>query len=102
MGIARFILISLSVSFQLDDLLAKRQTGLDAVIEFNIDDNLLVRRITGRLIHLESGRSYHDEFHPPKVTMKDDVNISLINKYFFFTQLCYLIVDYWRTTDSSK
>lgn len=60
--------------FQLDHLLEKRKTGLDAVIEFGIDDSLLVRRITGRLIHPASGRSYHDEFHPPKKSMTDDVS----------------------------
>ncbi|XP_025419744.1 adenylate kinase [Sipha flava] len=58
---------------KLDNLLEKRKTQLDSVIEFNISDSLLVRRITGRLIHPPSGRSYHDEFHPPKVDMKDDV-----------------------------
>lgn len=57
---------------KLDDLLDKRKTSLDAVIEFNIDDSYLVRRITGRLIHPPSGRSYHEEFHPPKIPMKDD------------------------------
>ncbi|KAJ2947675.1 hypothetical protein O0L34_g9440 [Tuta absoluta] len=58
---------------KLDDLLAKRKTELDAVIEFSIQDSLLVRRITGRLIHPPSGRSYHEEFHPPKKAMKDDI-----------------------------
>lgn len=58
---------------KLDQLLEKRNTGLDAVIEFGIDDSLLVRRITGRLIHQASGRSYHEEFAPPKVPMTDDV-----------------------------
>ncbi|KAJ0182718.1 hypothetical protein K1T71_002087 [Dendrolimus kikuchii] len=58
---------------KLDDLLAKRKTALDAVIEFGIQDSLLVRRITGRLIHPSSGRSYHEEFHPPKKPMTDDV-----------------------------
>jgi len=58
---------------KLDSLLEKRKTHLDSVIEFNISDSLLVRRITGRLIHPASGRSYHDEFHPPKVDMKDDL-----------------------------
>ncbi|KOB75352.1 Adenylate kinase [Operophtera brumata] len=58
---------------KLDDLLAKRKTALDAVIEFGIADSLLVRRITGRLIHTPSGRSYHEEFHPPKKTMTDDI-----------------------------
>lgn len=58
---------------KLDDLLAKRKTELDAVIEFGIQDSLLVRRITGRLIHPSSGRSYHEDFHPPKKPMTDDV-----------------------------
>ncbi|KAI5692558.1 hypothetical protein M8J76_011075 [Diaphorina citri] len=58
---------------KLDGLLDKRKTPLDAVVEFSIDDSLLVRRITGRLIHLASGRSYHEEFAPPKKPMTDDV-----------------------------
>lgn len=67
---------------QLDQLLERRKTGLDAVIEFGIDDSLLVRRITGRLIHPPSGRSYHDEFHPPKKPMTDDVSILFIFSTF--------------------
>lgn len=59
--------------FQLDELLDKRNSKLDAVIEFGIDDNLLVKRITGRLIHVASGRSYHEEFAPPKKPMTDDI-----------------------------
>ena len=54
-------------------MLEKRETSLDAVVEFGIDDSLLVRRITGRLIHTPSGRSYHEEFHPPKKPMTDDI-----------------------------
>ncbi|XP_066573289.1 adenylate kinase 2, mitochondrial isoform X2 [Amia ocellicauda] len=57
----------------LDDLLERRLEKLDSVIEFAVDDSLLVRRICGRLIHQPSGRSYHEEFNPPKEHMKDDV-----------------------------
>ncbi|XP_061453637.1 adenylate kinase 2, mitochondrial isoform X4 [Rhineura floridana] len=57
----------------LDELLEKRREKLESVIEFNVADSLLIRRITGRLIHPASGRSYHEEFNPPKVHMKDDV-----------------------------
>lgn len=59
-------------------MLEKRKTSLDAVIEFGIDDSLLVRRITGRLVHPASGRSYHEEFHPPRKPMTDDVTVNLI------------------------
>ncbi|XP_067934648.1 adenylate kinase-like [Watersipora subatra] len=58
---------------RLDELLVKRKTPLDSVIEFKIDDSLLVSRITGRLIHQSSGRSYHEEFNPPKKPMTDDI-----------------------------
>ncbi|XP_068189886.1 adenylate kinase 2, mitochondrial isoform X2 [Antennarius striatus] len=58
---------------KLDDLLEKRREKLDSVVEFAVDDSLLVRRICGRLIHRQSGRSYHEEFNPPKEPMKDDV-----------------------------
>lgn len=60
-------------------MLGKRKTKLDAVVEFGIDDNLLIKRITGRLVHPASGRSYHEEFAPPKVAMKDDVSIKGIS-----------------------
>ncbi|XP_017491383.1 PREDICTED: adenylate kinase-like, partial [Rhagoletis zephyria] len=58
---------------KLDDLLETRKSKLDAVIEFKIDDSLLIRRVTGRLLHEASGRTYHEEFSPPKVPMKDDI-----------------------------
>lgn len=57
----------------LQDLLEKRRTSLNSVIEFKIDDQLLIKRITGRLLHPASGRTYHEIFNPPKQTMRDDV-----------------------------
>lgn len=59
---------------KLDDMLQHNgMKTVDSVINFEIDDQLLVKRITGRLFHPSSGRSYHTEFNPPKVDMKDDV-----------------------------
>jgi len=58
---------------ELDKMLEQRKEPLDAVVEFSIDDSLLVRRICGRWFHLSSGRSYHEEFHPPRVPGKDDI-----------------------------
>lgn len=54
-------------------MLAARQKPLMHAIELQIDDSLLVKRITGRLIHPASGRSYHKTFNPPKKEMTDDV-----------------------------
>lgn len=58
---------------RLDDMLQAKQQRLQHAVELQIDDGLLVSRITGRLIHPASGRSYHKVFNPPKETMKDDV-----------------------------
>jgi len=58
---------------KLDDMLVARKEKLDHVVELKIDDPLLISRITGRLIHPASGRTYHREFQPPKKPMTDDV-----------------------------
>ena len=58
---------------KLDELLAKDGTKLDKIFKFNVRDELLVERITGRRIHKPSGRSYHVKFNPPKVEGVDDV-----------------------------
>ena len=43
-------------------MLVSRKEKLDSVVELVIPDQLLISRITGRLIHPASGRSYHREF----------------------------------------
>ncbi|KAI5298036.1 adenylate kinase, partial [Ascosphaera atra] len=58
---------------RLDEMLNASNQKLQHAIELMIDDELLVARITGRLIHPASGRSYHTIFSPPKEEMKDDV-----------------------------
>ncbi|PQE22795.1 adenylate kinase protein [Rutstroemia sp. NJR-2017a BBW] len=57
----------------LDAMLAARNQKLQHAVELQIDDGLLVSRITGRLVHPASGRSYHRIFNPPKAEMKDDI-----------------------------
>ena len=54
-------------------MLITESKPLKHAVELQIDDGLLVSRITGRLVHPASGRSYHKVFNPPKETMKDDV-----------------------------
>lgn len=54
-------------------MLAEKNKALQHAVELQIDDALLVARITGRLVHPASGRSYHSTFNPPKETMKDDI-----------------------------
>jgi adenylate kinase family enzyme len=47
---------------KLDSMLASRKEALNSVAELKISDQLLISRITGRLIHPASGRTYHREF----------------------------------------
>jgi adenylate kinase len=59
---------------KLDDMLKSKSQPLKHAVELQIADELLVARITGRLIHPASGRSYHKIFNPPKKEMTDDVS----------------------------
>jgi len=54
-------------------MLTAKSSPLKHAIELELPDELLVARITGRLVHPASGRSYHKIFNPPKQTMTDDV-----------------------------
>jgi adenylate kinase len=57
----------------LDELLSKQNVQITSVINLKIEDDLLAKRIDGRLIHRASGRSYNIFFNPPKVAGKDDL-----------------------------
>jgi len=47
-------------------------TDIDFVIEIYVDDDEIIKRISGRRIHPASGRSYHEVFNPPKHENHDD------------------------------
>ncbi|HRP28341.1 MAG TPA: adenylate kinase [Burkholderiaceae bacterium] len=46
---------------------------IDAVLEIDVPDASIVERMSGRRVHVASGRTYHVKFNPPKVEGKDDV-----------------------------
>jgi adenylate kinase len=54
---------------------AMKQAGVDIdyVVEIDVGDEEIVRRLSGRRVHPASGRTYHVEFNPPKVADRDDV-----------------------------
>ena len=46
---------------------------IDYVVEIDVADEEIVKRMSGRRVHPASGRTYHVVFNPPKVAGKDDV-----------------------------
>ena len=46
---------------------------IDAVVEIDVDDDEIIKRMSGRRVHLTSGRTYHVIYNPPKLEGKDDV-----------------------------
>ncbi len=47
--------------------------AIDAVVEIDVPDDEIIKRMSGRRVHLTSGRTYHVSFNPPKEEGKDDV-----------------------------
>jgi len=54
------------------DAMKDAHVDLDAVVEIDVDQDEIIKRMGGRRIHEPSGRSYHVEYNPPKVPEKDD------------------------------
>ncbi|MDH5572427.1 MAG: adenylate kinase [Gammaproteobacteria bacterium] len=50
----------------------KAKVDVDGVVEIDVDDAEIIKRMSGRRVHLASGRTYHVVFNPPKVEGKDD------------------------------
>lgn len=46
---------------------------IDHAVEFRVDDEEIVKRMSGRRIHEASGRTYHVLYNPPKMEGRDDV-----------------------------
>jgi len=46
---------------------------IDYVVEIEVADSEIIKRMSGRRVHPASGRTYHVVFNPPKVAGKDDV-----------------------------
>lgn len=54
------------------DALRLAGIDIDFVVELDVKDDEILRRMSGRRVHPASGRSYHIEFNPPKAPGKDD------------------------------
>jgi adenylate kinase len=55
------------------DALKEAGVHVDAVVEIDVPDEEIIRRMSGRRVHLASGRTYHLVYNPPREEGKDDV-----------------------------
>jgi adenylate kinase len=55
------------------DAMKDAGVGLDYVLEISVPDSVIVERMSGRRVHVSSGRTYHVKYNPPKVEGRDDV-----------------------------
>ena len=55
------------------DAMKEAGVAIDFVLEIDVPDSEIVGRMSGRRVHVASGRTYHVKFNPPKVEGKDDV-----------------------------
>jgi adenylate kinase len=54
------------------DAMKEAGVAIDAVVDIDVPDDEIIRRMSGRRVHLASGRTYHVVFNPPRVEGKDD------------------------------
>eukprot|EP01026_Neomeris_dumetosa_P040781 TRINITY_DN3374_c0_g1_i12.p1 TRINITY_DN3374_c0_g1~~TRINITY_DN3374_c0_g1_i12.p1 ORF type:complete len:252 (+),score=45.33 TRINITY_DN3374_c0_g1_i12:32-757(+) len=93
---------------KLDEMLSARGVAIDKVLNFEVPEQVLVERVTGRWIHPASGRSYHEKFHPPKqhaiddvtgeplIQRKDDNESTLKNRLQAFRSQTAPVIDYYQ------
>ncbi len=55
------------------DAMKEAGVPIDAVVDIDVPDAEIIKRMSGRRVHLASGRTYHVVFNPPKQEGKDDV-----------------------------
>jgi adenylate kinase len=55
------------------EALRAADVSIDYVLEFDVPDAEIVRRMSGRRVHPASGRTYHVLFNPPRVPDRDDI-----------------------------
>lgn len=54
------------------DALKDSGVPVDVVLQIDVPDEEIIERMSGRRVHLSSGRTYHVKYNPPKVDGKDD------------------------------
>jgi len=95
------------------DAMKDAGVALDAVVDINVPDAEIIKRMSGRRVHLASGRTYHITFNPPKEDGKDDVTGEALiqrdddqektvrNRLDVYHAQTEPLVDYYKSWESS-
>ena len=95
------------------DAMKDAGVSLDAVVDINVPDTEIIKRMGGRRVHLASGRTYHITFNPPKEEGKDDVTGEALiqrdddheetvrNRLDVYHAQTEPLVDYYKSWESS-
>jgi adenylate kinase len=95
------------------DAMKDAGVALDAVVDINVPDTEIIKRMGGRRVHLASGRTYHITFNPPKEEGKDDVTGEALiqrdddqeetvrNRLDVYHSQTEPLVDYYKNWESS-
>lgn len=87
---------------------------IDYVIEMDVDDNDIVARMSGRRVHMASGRTYHLKYNPPRqegvddetgeplVLRKDDQEETVRHRLSVYHQQTEPLVAFYRGLESDK
>ncbi|MDT8336415.1 MAG: adenylate kinase [Candidatus Izemoplasmatales bacterium] len=91
----------------LDEMLMSLEINLSAVINVDIKDEVLLRRMAGRRVCANCGHTYHTEYHPPKVEgicdhcgskliqRPDDLEESVMNRLAIYNEKTKPLLDYY-------
>jgi adenylate kinase len=90
------------------DALKNADIALDHVIELAVTNDDIIKRISGRRVHLASGRVYHDIFNPPNnigfdnltgeplVQREDDKEETIIKRLNVYHQQTKPLINYYQ------
>lgn len=96
------------------DGMAMMQINIDYVIDITVDADAIIKRISGRRVHLASGRTYHTIFNPPKFEGKDDITgedivqraddqeETVSNRLTVYQQQTSPLIEYYQTQSKQK
>ncbi|MGE4571410.1 MAG: adenylate kinase [Candidatus Izemoplasmatales bacterium] len=95
----------------LDEMLNTLNIHLTAVINVDVDDDVISDRMAGRRVCSNCGETYHVEYHPPKkdgvcdvcghslIQRKDDLKESVLNRLQIYKNKTQPLLDYYENKD---